>query len=370
MAYTQIPGVGPLFPASPDISLPPAFSNALLIDATGEKIAMSGCVWFPGRSGTKNISRIHVLPGTVVSAGGSGVTFSLQDPDTTAGPPTRPDGAQDQTVAALLSSMTTDTWFRSNTLSATRTVSCGDKLSVVVEYDGSGRLGADSLILKGLTANNSGHAHRCHASLFTTSWAVQPAIPNVLLEFDDGTFGTLIGAFPCSDTGTIAFNSGSTPDENALQFQYPFPCKVDGGEVIILGSGTADFDVVLYDSDGTTVLASTSVSGRHLANTAGRRLPFDFSAEVTLLANTTYYLAVKPTTANNVTVYYFDVNANGHLSAHFLGTTGILNSQTNGGGWGAGTNTRRIFAGLRLSSLSDGAGGMLVHTGMTGGMQG
>jgi len=130
----------------------------LLIDATGEMAAFCGRVWFSARSGTKNLSRVGFRFGAVTKSGGSGLTVSLQDVTLSAGPPMQPDGTQDQTVAIANgnASFASNTWIRTGTFSASRTVTYGDLLAVNVEYDGGGRTNPDSVIVNTIVAGQTG----------------------------------------------------------------------------------------------------------------------------------------------------------------------------------------------------------------------
>jgi hypothetical protein len=227
-------------------------------------------------------------------------------------------------------------------------------LSVVVEFDGGGRLGADQVVLTGLSGVSAGDVQIPNSTLKTASFAVHNTIPNIILEFSDGSFGTLSNAWPLSATGNTAFNSGSAADEYAMEFQLPFPCKVDGFWTMINSvNSSANFDVCLYD--GTTALATASFDGNQAGN-AARLLTGDFAPQE-LTENTTYRLALKPTTANNVTIYHFDVANANHFQAHAFGTSGAITSRVDGGAWDAPTTTRRPFMGIKISALDDGAGG-------------
>ena len=356
MAMQLIPGEGALIPAMPRFSSSPSFATTLLIDATGEKVAFIGHVWNKARA-TKSIRKVGILFGAVTKAGGSALTLSLQDVDTANGPVARPDETQDQTVAIANAdaAFATNTWYQTGNLSADRSVAFGEMLAVVIEYDGAGRLGSDSVIVRGITAleNRNGPLSVLKVG---ASWLLQTVHPNVILEFSDGTFGTLRRSWPLSDTSALSFASNTTPDEYAMEFQLPGPCNVDGGWVdILVSASTSDFEIVLYD--GTTALATTTIEGNWMsANNIGRHLEFSFSAEVALSANTTYRLAIKPTTTSAVSIRVLDVAAAGHMQAHAFGEYG-LTSRTDAGSWAAATTTRRMFAGLSISSISDNVGG-------------
>lgn len=361
MAFQQLAGRGLWIPDPTAMwGVTPSFAS-MTIDATGEKAAFCGRVWFPARTGTKNISRLGFRFGTIVKAGGSALTASLQDFDPAAGPPANPDGTQDQTVAIANAdaSFASNTWIRTGTLSSDRTVSYGDFVCFVLEFDGSGRQGADSVTLSYLFT--SGDSSNCNiqqsqVSLNTGSWASQTGVPNLILEFSDGAFGCLDCSFPCSAINSHAFNVNTAgADEYALAFTLPFPVKIDAlWAVMSFASVSSAFDIVLYE--GTTAIITTSFNPRSLAIANTRQLVCPIT-ETELSANTTYYLAIKPTSTNNVTVFSFDVSDANHLVCHGGGTSWNYTTRLNSGSWEAVTTTRSLVAGIKVSSIQDGVGG-------------
>ena len=101
------------------------------IDLTGEKYGWTGTVWWKDRSVTsRDIRRARFLFGTVTKASGSALTFSLQNFDLANGPPGRPDGTQDQTVAIANADagFASNTYYTTGNLSADRTVAFGEQL--------------------------------------------------------------------------------------------------------------------------------------------------------------------------------------------------------------------------------------------------
>lgn len=349
---------------------PDAFSANMLIDATGEKAAAIGSVWTPNR-GSKNITRIQFPFGAVTKAGGSALTLSLQDVDTANA--FRPDGGADQTVAIANAdaAFLSNTWYRSGALSATRTVAFGDLVAVVLEYDGGGRLGADSVVWSQLLRSGEVLSRGAGNALFTSSWAIGQH-PVIVLEFDDGTFGTLDGASIAKTLSTLAYKSDSSPDEHALVINPVAPMKVDGFWVSALCASTAaDFDIVLYD--GTTPLVTKSFDAHTLFSIA-RAFLIESFAEQTLAVGSTYYLALKPSQATaTATLHYFDINHADHRQAMPGGTQFSYANRVDGGAWANQSTTRIPYMGLRISAVSDGAGGsggMLVHPGMSGGCNG
>lgn len=363
MALQTIAGQGLWMPEP--LTINTAVTNNLLIDATGEKAAFCGHVWNKDR-GSKNITKVGFrFGGTVTKAGGSALTVSLQDVSLTVGPVMVPDETQDQTVAIANgdASFAANTWYQTAALSANRTVAFDELLAVVIEYDGGGRLGADAVTISSLSYLGGSTPYGDMASVLKTggTWADNLSRPNVILEFDDGTFGTLIGAFPYSAYSNVSFKQDTAvSDEYALEFQVPWPCKVDGFWVQMLPTAnTANFDVVLYD--GTVAMANGTVSidaNATIGTASLRAFSRNFLGEVTLVANTTYRLAVKPTqTAANVTLAFVDVANANHWQAHAGGTSWRQTTRVDLGAWAAATTTRRPMMGIHVSALDDGASG-------------
>ena len=272
----------------------------------------------------------------------------------------RPDGVVDQSYTIADTSTeagwASDTWFTTGNLSSDRTVTHGDLLAIVLEF--TTRNGSDTITAKGLTspsatsAFTSQHQNAC-LSFLSSVWANVGIICNILLEFSDGTFGSFAMNHPCSAVGSVAYGSTSGTDEYCLEYQLPFAHEVDGIWGLVSPTGGANFDMVLYE--GTTVKASVSIDANAVLATGNRHIEVIFP-KVPCLANTTYRVAFKPTTANLITLHYFDVAAAGHLSAHTFGTSGVLGSRVDGGAWNAPTATRKPFAGIRMSGVETNLG--------------
>jgi hypothetical protein len=342
---------------APQIEMrPDAYSASFVIDATGEKLSFIGAVRTPNR-GAKNITRIHWRWGTITKAGGSGLTVSLQDVDLANGPAFRPDTTQDQTVAVANADagFASNTWYRSAALSAVRAVTHGELLTVVFEYDGAGRLGADSVVLAGFTRAGESWLQDGSSVFLTGSWATA-GIPNILLEFDDGSFGTLDGSYPSAALGSLTFKQDTAvADEHGLEFTPAFSCKVDGFYAYIT-PGSADFDVVLYDGTTAMTNGTVSVDANSVGASTRGMLRRTFPGEVTLVGGHTYRLAIKPTqTAQNVVLFYNDLNHADHRQAILGGSTQALASRIDLGAWAAGVTTRIPFMGLRISALNGGS---------------
>jgi hypothetical protein len=332
------------------------FFTSMVIDATGEKVAYCGRAYFAARTGTKDISKVGIRFGAVTKAGGSGLTISLQNVSTAAGPPMQPDETQDQTVAVANAnaSFVANTWLQTAALSANRTVTYGDQLCVVIEYDGSGRQGADTVAITGLAANRA--MHFAVSALKTASWADGVVIPNVILEYSDGSFGTLYGGFPVSAVSSVAYNTGSSPDEYALAMTFPGAVGIEaGGGIFGPANATSDAELITYEGTSAVSNGTLTLLAEHAFVASERYGVGLFAALLSLTADTTYYLALKPTSVNSVTIHYFDVAAAGHLQAHIGGEAWTIATRTDAGAWSP-TTTRRPFLWPHVAAIHNGAG--------------
>lgn len=322
--------------------------SSLVIDAATEKVAHMGYVTWPDDGSTsKDISRIQFRTGAVTKGATTTVTVSLQDPSLATNP-LQPDGTQDQTVTVTNAQLVANTWIRTDALSANRTVALGARVCVVFEF---GTFAAGNIVnIQGISDHNSTNARNNMAGvgLFTGTWAIQAQHPSVLLEFSDGSFGRIETGWVATAITSVAANTGSTPDEIALEFQVPFDCVVDGAALLLTAAGV-NLDIVLYDSS-STALATVTIDANALGVNGPRWHPVYFPA-VSITKNTTYRLAALPTTASSISVYYFDVNTASHMGALPGGTAWTYTTRTNAGAWAAATTTRRPFACLHLRQI-------------------
>jgi len=341
------------YPSTPRVAVGSA-ENQATIDATGEKFAWIGRVWMPER-GTRNISKVHFKFGSVITkAGGSALTLSLQDVSTTT--LYAPDEVQDQTAAISNANIpAASTWYTA-TLGSTRTVTDGDMLAVVIEFDGAGRLGADSVRFPGRTGLAEPRYSDCIWSLKTGgTWAIANAsrydIFPCAFEFDDGTFGCMREAPPWHNETSVNYNSSSSPDEYGNSFTVDFPCLCDGIYASILVTAPADFELCLYQ--GTTLLASASVDSSQIEPLVRQRR-VRFSSAVTLKPGVTYTCSFKPITTTNVGGAYTEITNTSFWPLMPGGDNFKYVTRTDGGAWSTPSTTRRFKIGIMISGILDG----------------
>ena len=322
--------------------------QAFLMDASAEKVAV---VFRAPKAGT--LARIGFRTGTVTT--GDTLKVSFQDVSTADG---NPDGTPDQFRTQAVGDGDDNVWFRSGLVTSDgtnggtlRTVVRGELVAAVIEFDSfvAGNLNIASTAL--LASDTLGGSYLTH---FTAAWAKSRAVSAaVAVEYDDGSFGYIPNTLPAVTKTSTNFNSGSTPDEVALKFSHPVPLRVNGFWFASAVSG--DFDVILYDSDGTTALATfTGDKDVSTPSTAAALFAAPFSASVSLLANTFYRIALRPSTVTNCSRIDFTVNAAAVLDQMSGGQNFHYSERTNAGAW-TDTTTKRPLLGVIVDGQDDGA---------------
>lgn len=148
--------------------------------------------------------------------------------------------------------------------------------------------------------NNTGSPAKANiATLFT-------------IEFDDGTVGWIDG-FPWlgidqSGISSAALDTTTNPDEYAAVIRLPFAYSLSGVG-LVLGSiaATDDFELIVYsDPEGSPSAVHTHVVADPVAEfgTATGLVRLSFANNVDVAASTTIGIAVRPTTANGISVFY------------------------------------------------------------------
>jgi hypothetical protein len=179
--------------------------------------------------------------------------------------------------------------------------------------------------------------------------------------FAFGDTASTFGRPSTTTVGTVSFNSGSTPDEYAVKFTLPASFgstfKVCGA--VVWGTTTAGstFDLLLYDSDGTTVLQQTTFdTDLDVTPTSNQARTFYFDdAPAVLSAGTAYRLGVQPA-GSNISLDRLQVPAAADMDAYRLGQAILMSTRTNAGAW-TDDATQRVGIDLILSDLTPPAGG-------------
>lgn len=302
-----------------------SFGSSTAMTASTHRTAFIGTI---PRTGT--INSVGFRFGAITKGATTALTVSLQDVDLANGPPGRPDGTQDQTGTVSAASITANTW-TTVSLGTSRSVTVGDLIAVVIEY--STFNAGDSIAISQIgSIINWGSAHV--ATFDGTTWTRHDSVGNLILGYSSGNNGALVGAAAASAISNTGYNVNSTPDERGGAWVPTASTRVAGLACVV--TPTADFDLVLYDSGGTA-LGTASFDANTLRIATSRPHSRLFASPVDVVAGSTYYMAVKPTTVTNITLTTYTVNNAIDRDAWPLGTEFTGATRTNAGAWSTST---------------------------------
>ena len=328
--------------------------QTLLIDAAAEKVA-----FVMQASETKSISKVGFRTGTVTT--GATLDVRVETVSATDGNPTGTLWATTTNASQVVADANDSTWF-TVTLTSNASLTVEDIFAVVIVNPSVSP--GNMQIQSRMWSDDIADLNFPYIAWFTASW-LQSSVsnPNVYVEYSDGTVGSL-GVCPSSAVTQTSFNNASSADEIGNIFQFPFPVIITVIVIMMCPSANSTFDIVLYDSDGTTALQTVSIDPDQLvSNGTGRVFHYFRFANQALLINTNYRIVMKPTSANNLDIWDFTVNAALTMDAYDLGQNMYLTSRADAGSW-TNTTTRRMGMALLLQGFDDAvcAGGASAYT--------
>jgi hypothetical protein len=358
MALASLPGVF-LFPPMPlGIAGSTQVSTTLyVLDATVEIAAI-----IAQAQEDITIQNICFQTGTVTT--GATLDLRIESVDLSNGQPSGSLFDTDTNIAHVLADADDNAWITSANLTANAVITKGEFFAIVVKQPvasfGNFQIANFSEALAGFPYG---------VNVLSTK---QTALPTIAAKTSGGAFINLgPNYFPAATATDTSFNSGSTPDERGNVVTLPFKARASGIAFYGFGAAGTTYDLVLYDTDGSTVLAAITVdSDVTQLNSQNMRAHYFDDTTVTLSAGSQYRIALKPNAATNVTLGSFTVGEAGVLDAVAGGQAIHHTQQTNGGGW-TETTTQRNLISLIIDQLDDGAGGggggaLLTPPGMNG----
>lgn len=308
-----------------------------IMDAAAEKVAFIGYPTWNGAATSKSIRRVVLRLGAITVGTGSTFRVSLQNVDTSAGPPGVPDGTPDENWTSLVSALTANAILETGDLSADRAVTRGTPLAIVCDFS---VYGATSSVVVNTLQSLSSQALP-GSVLFTAAWAaLGSGLPEVALIFSDGTRGTLAGAALVSNTSATDYNNATTStasldsgDERGTKWVPSRPGTITAIMAAVRVAGaTSDFDVAIYR--GTTLVASVAVEGNMMqAGGAYSTIRVPLESPLRFAAGDLLYFVIKPTTANNVRVIAIDFHAAADLELAFNDEVVSWAQRADAGAW-------------------------------------
>lgn len=240
------------------------------------------------------------------------------------------------------------------TLDESFNVTRGEQFTIVIDYS-SGTVDGSNFAAFGSAITNvtqNGYPHHTHNNAATRSDQAEATIYG---------FGSVSKAYgrPFETIVNQTVTTATTPDEQAIKFTFPADWgatfKVLGIRVSMQpGGGSGEtFDVILYDTDGTTPLQSVNFPVNNFAGSNRMSMfYFDEATLSTLTFGSSYYLSIKPLVSASLIITYIACDAADDLEAWPGGTTFIHNERTDAGAWSA-VDGQRMVAEIIIEDLTE-----------------
>jgi hypothetical protein len=179
--------------------------------------------------------------------------------------------------------------------------------------------------------------------------------PDLYIQYDDGSTAYMPAVWPFSAATSTTFKSDSATAEHGLRFQTSFAAKGGGLWQVQTATTTGEYNLVLYGSNGTTVLGTCTGDKDIRLSTYGYGYCW-LPAEVTLSAATTYFIGICPTTTTTTDVSTWTVPAVGAWDQTSCGQAcySVSRAVQGTGAWTETTTTRPLL-GVIITALDDGA---------------
>ncbi len=182
--------------------------------------------------------------------------------------------------------------------------------------------------------------------------------PNFALEYSGGDIFPVMGAFPAIIELLITFNNTDNPNIIGNKFRVSVPMTISGVRGFIDLDG--DTNIVLYDSDETSVLGTATFDKDVRGQASFGSSVAYFASDINLAKDTDYRVVFAPQSATDIRIPSYvaqDDGANKGLDGLHGGISWIKTSTNNpAGGW-TDDDTDIITLGLIVTKNDDGTGG-------------
>lgn len=258
--------------------------NTYLISTTGKK---AGCVFQIPKTG--NITNIYVSTLSGLTYGGV-LNVGLFTVGEDGNPTTTPYGGS--TPGQFYMSGNADQWVPLATPAA---VVQGDIVAIVCE---SIAVNTRIVVNLGFLGTNLA-TNFPYTFIYTGLWTRTGQIPCFAVKYDDGTYPNM-GGVAAGELVNETIGIDSIVNEIGMIVNMPVGVKING--VIYFGDTRNSYKMTLYDSDGTTILASTVNQVNVTGKITQGAVMSQFLSEITLIKNKDYFITLAPMTGNTIKV--------------------------------------------------------------------
>jgi hypothetical protein len=336
------------------------------MNLAGEETFLIGQLYFPAQTGSKTCSAagscviyFNTASSVTWANVGTNLRVGIQDVATT--------GLEDGTFD-VHADLVPGTETLANQLLHSATMESGTKsiaygAIIAVGMDMTARAGADQVTIdRVLFPDNQatyGFPYGSHLAVASTN------LPLFTIKFDDGTYGWINQA-PLTENTNIAavpainFNSGSTPDEYVGGWTYPAGIRLCSIGVYATSIAAADtFEVVLYSSPFSSPAVVETVTPDTDQLVASSVLNYMLATPYDVTANAEVGIALRPTSANDITWNYRDLTSGFNVLKNAQPFTTIkMGSRTNQTGAFAETQTYHLpDIRIGICGFASGSGG-------------
>ena len=262
----------------------PAFTAAHPIDATTDE-----CSWVFRAKKALTITTVLVRIASITGTPGT-ARIGIQSVSATTGAPTGTWLGGTATGYATVTSYGTAATFLVCTLAESVTVARGQRFAVVIDPQATGTWDASNLITVTYSVSGGMMTRVPYAVLNGVKTAT--TLGCVAVRTASETIGYAIETLP-----TFTPTTATTPDEIALKFAVASATcstyQVVGARITANWTASRTFTLILYDSDGTTVLQNVDIdTDEAIAGQGSHDFFFDEPTLVTLNPGTPYRLSI------------------------------------------------------------------------------
>lgn len=259
------------------------------------------------------------------------------------------------------------------TLGASVSVTAGDLYAVTIRHqtgtvDGSNYFNCwDGHNL----SNFMGPGFPYVSRLASSTWTIQTSVPRLVALYSDddvesGAFAALSG-----DLSNNSWNSSGSPLYRGIGFTPPVSMRLARIDVLMRPASNSNFNIELWkEGDSSALLTKAIDPSADFANTSGVRVARYYIAPTTLNANSTYFIVIKPTTANSITTFenhtYFNASGQFEMSGSMFGVTGTSATPPVWTKYNNSSDGFRSYPIMPIFDQATGGGGSLVNAGLVG----